>query len=216
MRRIFVFGDSIAFGRGVKRDDNWVSKISVFFDGEFSKENIVFNLSIPSETSTDLDARFEKELIARIKSKEPEDYNIIIIATGINDSKVKLKKPRVAKDRFVENIREIIDVAEKHADKIIFVGLTRVQERKVSQFRNTLISEYNNLIRDACLDKKVTFVDIFNDWPGNSSNYYCNDGVHPNEMGHTYIAEKIINAIVALDKECIDPFRSCKAGKFEG
>ena len=210
MRRIFVFGDSIAFGRGVKKNENWVSKIHDFFDTNSSEENIVFNLGIPSETSTDLNARFEKEMRVRIKSKNAEDYNVVVIATGINDSKLKLKKSQVTKEHFIKNINEIIDIAEKYGDKIIFIGPTKVEGKEAGQFKNTLIEEYSSLLQDTCLSKRIMFINIFERWPVSSDNYYCEDGVHPNELGHAYIAERIINEFSSLDKESINPFPALK------
>jgi lysophospholipase L1-like esterase len=206
MRRIFIFGDSIAFGRGVKNNENWASEIHDFFDTNYNEENIVFNLAIPSETSTELNARFEKEMKIRIKSKTVEDYNLVIIAIGINDCKLKLKESQVTKDHFLKNIDEIIDIAEKYADKIVFIGLTKVKGKEIGQFKNTLIREYNDLLEVACLSKKIMFIDIFKKWPACSDNYYCEDGVHLNKTGHKYIAERIINEFSSLNKEFINPF----------
>jgi len=205
MRKIFIFGDSIAFGRGVNKVDNWASKINDFFDSNYSEENIVFNLGIPSETSTDLVSRFERELNARIKSKKHEDYNIAIIATGINDSKLKYEKNQVTEVHFIKNIDKIISIAEKYVDKIIVVGPTQVQKGKTTNFRNDSILKYNRLLKSTCLSKKVKFIDVSETLPP-SSEYYCDDGVHPNKGGHHYIARTIINGLSSLNREYINPF----------
>lgn len=205
MRKIFIFGDSIAFGRGVNKVDNWASKINDFFDTNYSEENIVFNLGIPSETSTDLVARFERELNARIKSKNHEDYSIAIIATGINDSKLKYKENQVTEVDFIKNIDEIISIAEKYVDKIIVVGPTQVQKGKTTNFRNDIILKYNRLLKSTCLNKGIEFIDV-SETLSPSSEYYCDDGVHPNKDGHHYIARKVINDLSSLNREYINPF----------
>jgi lysophospholipase L1-like esterase len=210
MRRIFIFGDSIAFGRGVENNKNWASKIHNFFNTHYNEENLVFNLAIPSETSTDLNARFENEMKIRIKSRNAEDYNVVIIAIGINDCKLKSKSPQVTKDCFLKNINEIIDTAEKYADKIVFVGLTKVRGRKIGQFKNTLIKEYNGLLKFACSGKKIMFIDIYKKWSDSSRNYYCKDGIHISEIGHDYIAKIIIDEFSSLNKEFINPFPAIK------
>lgn len=204
MRKIFIFGDSIAFGRGVNKVDNWASKINDFFDTNYSEENMVFNLGVPSETSTDLVARFEREIKARIKSKNPEDYSIAIIATGINDSKLKYKKTQVTEVDFTKNIDEIISVAEKYVDKIIVVGPTQIQKGKITNFKNDIILQYSRLLKSICLNKRVAFIDV-SETLSPSSEYYCDDGVHPNASGHRYIAEKIINGLTSLNREYINP-----------
>ena len=204
MRRIFIFGDSIAYGRGVNKVDNWASKINDFFDANYSEENIVYNLGIPGEISTDLVTRFEREIKTRIKLKNHDDYNVAIIATGINDSKLKYKKTQVSKIDFMKNIEKIINVAEECVDRIIVVSPTQVQGGKISNFNNKYILEYACVLKSVCDNKRVTFVDVSKILPS-SKEYYCEDGIHPNKSGHSFIAEKIINKLKLLDREYINP-----------
>jgi lysophospholipase L1-like esterase len=206
MRRIFVFGDSVAFGRGVKETDSWASKMGRFFDAVSRGESLIFNLGIPGETSIDLNARFEEEIKARIRSRGEDDYNVAILATGINDAKIKLKKPQVTRKDFVRSINKIIDVAEKYSDKTIFVGPIRIRNGRTGQFKNKFIEEYNGLLKTICFDRKIKFIDIFGTWPVSCVDWYCDDGVHPNKMGHKYIAKRVINELGSLRKEYINPF----------
>ncbi len=206
MRRILIFGDSIAFGRGVKKTDSWAYKISRFFDAVSNEESLIFNLGIPSETSAGLGMRIEEEIKVRIRPKNKEDYNLVIIATGINDAKVILGKPRVSKKDFIRNITDAIDVAEKYSDKTVLVGPIKVRSRRTGQFKNKSIKEYNRLLKTICHNRKTKFIDLFGSWPLSSDDYYRDDGIHPSKVGHNYIAKVITNELASLQKEYIDPF----------
>ena len=84
MHKIFVFGDSIAYGAWdpaggwVERLRQWVFSTT---RGDYNRGTFLYNLSIVGETTADLRKRFPTELVAR----QPEPGDLIVFATGIND-----------------------------------------------------------------------------------------------------------------------------------
>ena len=54
---------------------------------------------------------------------------------------------------------------------------------------------YNNALRDICQTKNVTFLDIRTPFlqVKNIEKYYCEDGLHPNELGQELIAKTIVD-----------------------
>jgi lysophospholipase L1-like esterase len=59
-------------------------------------------------------------------------------------------------------------------------------------FLNDKIKTYNEIIKEECSKRNIIFLDIIEDWL--ISNYLTllsYDGIHPNELGHRKIFEKI-------------------------
>lgn len=60
-RNICVFGDSIVWGAWDKEKAGQVNRLAIYYQNS-NDENIVYNLGIPSETTTDLLKRIKNEL----------------------------------------------------------------------------------------------------------------------------------------------------------
>jgi len=148
----------------------------------------IYNLGVSSDNTEDLLKRFKIEAEAR----KPE---IILIAIGINDSQIVISenKNRVSLDKFRENLESIIKEAQKI--KIIFIGLTRVDEAKTTpipwnterKYLNFEIEKYDSILKEAAangnleyigMDKVLTEKDL-------------EDGIHPNVSGHEKMFEII-------------------------
>lgn len=199
MRKILIFGDSVAAGRGIIKNKSWSSRLAQYFDVKDKWETIVHNLSIPGGSSSELLKRFKVECNSRVQPNLPQDKIIIFIAVGINDSKglnspEKLKTPL---GDFRKNILKIIDLAKMCTDSLIFVGLTPVDEKKTSPvgnnyFLNKSIKKYNDMIKDICKKKKLIFIDVFDNWVNKDfRKFLTEDGIHLNKLGHQKIFEKI-------------------------
>jgi len=199
MNGILIFGDSITAGRGVAKERSWVSRLTRSFDEKNKYDYAVYNLGVPGESSFDLLGRLEVECQARIKKRAEDDSYKIIFAIGINDSKSlgPTENFNTPPEIFTQNINDLIKIASKYSGCLIFVGLTLVDEKKVAQieeiaFLNRYIKKYNNIIKDICEKRNIVFVDIFQDWLDKDyKKFLSDDGIHPNEIGHQKIFEKI-------------------------
>jgi len=199
-KRICIFGDSIAWGAVDPENGGWVTQLRRYF--ETNGYNIrVYNQSVSGDDTNDLLVRFKVECEAR----KPQ---IIIFAIGINDSQyVKTKdNSHTLLEKFQTNLVELINQAKNFSDKIVFIGLTKVEESKVMpapwsdkkiSYDNDNIMKYNTVIKKISNDNNLPFIDLLDLLEPND----LNDGLHPNSEGHKKMFLKIkefllINKIV--------------------
>ena len=203
MATILIFGDSIVWGVADPKYGGWVSRLKTFIKTERIFEFDVYNLGISGDKTPSLLERFESETKARI---EEDEELIIISAIGINDSyfvhsKNDLMTPP---EKFKANIQKLIALAQKFSSKIIFVGLTPVDESKTTPIpwntdkshKNKYVKQYNGIISSICKNKNIPFVDIFNKWIESDYQNLLEDGLHPNSEGHKKIFEAVKEYLV--------------------
>ncbi len=192
IKKILVFGDSIAFGSNDWVVGGWVVRLKNYFakTGQFCH---VFNLAISGEDSSQIVARIEGEIFPR-KSTEPEKKALLLVGIPINDTRIINNiegGPEIDKIKFLENISKIHQIGDRNIDEIVFVGMTGVDEEKANPWqavverrivcwRNDIIEEYNEIAKDYCKQNGLHFIDMLDvlektDLP---------DGLHPNEIGH--------------------------------
>ncbi|MDP3052347.1 MAG: GDSL-type esterase/lipase family protein [bacterium] len=206
MAQILVFGDSIACGAG-DEEGGWVNRLRKFFDERpFTSPDfycLVYNLAVSGDSSGDLLERFEFETKQRLKERED---TIFIFAVGINDSQFihSQNSSRCSPPEFKNNLQKLIKLAEKFSSKIIFVGLTPVDETKTlpipwntdKSYKNEYIREYNEIIKSVSEEKKIYFIEVFDELMNLDYKDLLADGLHPNSKGHQKIFEIVNNFLV--------------------
>lgn len=203
MNNILIFGDSISAGKGVNKNKSWPSLLAQNFDNRDKYSTIIYNLSIPGESTNEILLRFSAEVNARYISKSADNSYMIIFAIGINDAKSigSPNKAITSVNDFNKNIKKLIKLARKYTNRIAFIGLTPVDESKAAQvdtyyFLNKNILNYNNNIKNICVDSKISFIEIARSYAKtNFKRYLANDGIHLNESGHKMIYKKICDFI---------------------
>lgn len=207
MSYILAFGDSIIYGAWDKKG-GWLQRLREDIDKKNLewKEDfyyLVYNLGISGDTSENLLKRFENE----VKERKTEEEFIFIFAIGTNDSQyVHSKKAlNIFEAQFKTNLQKLIKKAKKYSSKIFFVGLTLVDEKKVTpmpwapdkSYLNKNLKKYDQIVKNVCQENKVHFIEIFD--KVKQQNYYqllSQDGAHPNSKGHEFIyklAKKYLN-----------------------
>ena len=186
---ICVFGDSITWGAGDRKKGGWATRLKNYF-GKISDFNIkITNLGVSGDNTDDLLKRFKTEAIAR----EP---NIIIFAIGTNDSQYVDSKdnPRVNLEKFQKNLVRLLNQAKAFTSKIIFVGLTKVDESKTTPrkkrkfYTNENLVQYNEVIKSLCQENNLLFIDMLDLLDKEKD---LDDGLHPNSQGHQKMFEKV-------------------------
>ena len=184
---ICVFGDSISWGVCDPELGSWVTRLRNFCETKYENVN-VYNLGINGETTTGLLKRVEVES----KSYKPD---IIIFAIGTNDSGylyVQNQHETLMED-YKKNIAKLYKIAAKFAKKIIFIGLTNVDETRTipwdedELYANKSVKEYDDVIKDFCLKNKVKFILM----DKLLENYDLGDGLHPDAQGYHKMFEAI-------------------------
>jgi len=198
---ILIFGDSITWGANDWEKGGWAERLKVFIGQNYGTH--VYNLGVSGEKTPNLLERFQTETKARVDEGEEAMF---IFAIGINDSYFVHTKGdfMIPLGDFAKNIKKLIDLAGKFSQKIIFLGLTPVDETKtdpipwdtIKSYKNQYIEEYNEAIRTICTENKISFIDIFDDWLKTNYKSLLDDGLHPNPEGHLKIYEIVKDFLV--------------------
>ncbi len=200
MYNILIFGDSIAAGRGVDKAKSWASLLVQYLDKKDKRSILLYNLSIPGQSTNEVLKRFSAEAEVRCKKIHPDDRFTIIFAVGINDTKCVETKDNVVTTtkNFKNNIRLLINNAHKYTSNIMFVGPTLVDEKKTTPidtnyFFNKKILEYSSVLKKLCIENGISFIDIADNWcQRDYKKFLTRDGIHLNEQSHKAIYENII------------------------
>ncbi|MEK7202675.1 MAG: GDSL-type esterase/lipase family protein [Patescibacteria group bacterium] len=204
MYNIIVVGDSIAAGRKVEKSKSWPMLLAKAIDEHDKDLTLVHNLSIPGDRSSSILDRLEGELPQRCRKKYPDDRSAIIFSFGINDAKRDLKSHLLATpaNLFTENCRLIADIGLKYADKVMFIGLTPINEESTNPSEGFSLSnidweDYNNAIKTVCLEKELKLITLIGQWgESETTELLLEDGIHPNELGHKKIFDIVRTEIL--------------------
>ena len=184
MTTLCIFGDSITQGSSDSQG-GWAQRLKKYSENKSDKVHI---LGVDGATSSDLLQRFEVEASAR----RPD---VIIFAIGINDSVYYLnKRAETSLSQFTENIKQLITLAKKFTNNIIFLGLTCVDERKTQPipwnnwfYSNEKIKQYDLIIKETSQKEKIHYLELFS----LLSTDDLVDGLHPSDRGHQKMFEKV-------------------------
>ncbi|MCX6761041.1 MAG: GDSL-type esterase/lipase family protein [Candidatus Nealsonbacteria bacterium] len=203
MNTFLVFGDSIAWGAYDSEEGGWVGRLKIFLEKERSLQFELYNLAVDGDITTNLSKRFDSETKSRIKEGSE---TIIIFAIGINDSYfIKIRNDFITPpEEFKKNIKKLITLAGKFSSKVIFIGLTPVDELKVTpipwnadlSYRNENIKKYDEIIKKTCEEENAEFVEIFDKLIKSGDNDLLEDGLHPNSKGHKKIFEGVKDFLI--------------------
>jgi acyl-CoA thioesterase I len=195
---ICIFGDSITHGAFDQEKGGWANRLRLHLDNLEDFEDEVYNLGVSGDNTEGLLERFEAEAKFR-------ESGFLIFAIGINDSQyvISENQNRIPIEKFEQNIQELIARARKITNKILFVGLTSVDEAKTvpspwnsdKMYKNEYVEKYNNIIKKVCENEKVDFIDIFSEMIKENYVAMLFDGLHPDSKGHKWIADRIVKDI---------------------
>ena len=198
MATYLIFGASITYGAWDTEKGGWVQRLRSFIEEKNKMEDIVYNLGVSGDTTNYLLERFESETKNRIEKGEP---TIFIFSIDLNDS-AKFNESRylVEAEEFKKNLAHLTNLAKKYSEKVVFIGLTLVDEAKtvpvpwnknVSYYNQDVI-KYNEILKTFCQENKLLFIDIINTLKVED----LEDGVHPNSKGHEQMFEIIKDSLI--------------------
>lgn len=193
---ICIFGDSIVWGACDYEKGGWVERLKSYLMQ--NKEDVdVYNLGVSGNNTQDLLNRFDAEITAR----KSETTVMVVIAVGINDAQyIKTRgNPRVNLKEFGENIAALLGKAREITERVIFVGLTSVNESKVmpipweatKYYENGIIQKYDAVVEEVCQKQGVPFISLFDVL----NKQDLEDGLHPNSSGHKKIFDKVLKKV---------------------
>ncbi len=200
--RVLIFGDSITHGLW---DENggWVQRLAAHYNTrallDMTAEHIdIYNLGIGGNTARDILRRLPYEVKSRGRKDEQP---VIVIAIGINDTMVFKGAEATPPDIFMGELQELVASAREFTDKLLFVGLTAVDDDQCNPwqysstgkcFTNDRIQAFDVAIRNFCKTDNIPFADVFSKFKKQSAKQnMLADGLHPSAEGHALLAKII-------------------------
>lgn len=209
MKRLYVFGDSIAFGQLVSPHLVWVTRLAQWAAVESSEQLLVQNAGVNGNTTRQGLERFHFDVI----SHSPR---YLIVQFGLNDCNKWMTDnglPRVSLPSFRSNLNEILSRARASYVEHVFVNTNHPTAKKEPlgsdgdddyQLANRC---YNAAIRELMEDLTgsadwLTLIDIESLWHGRLSRgdaalseLLLDDGIHLSELGHAWYYEIVRDAL---------------------
>lgn len=191
--RVLVFGDSIVYGAWDSQG-GWAERLKrdahrLTLDTEGQTKRQVINLGIGGDTSTKILARMEQEIIARQSANWPL---VLVFSFGANDERTINGEVETSPDVFLQNCKDIIKLAKKYTSKIFFINTPPLSHAtldfKGQEYSQARILEYQDALNQLLDTEGITYVTLPDALPEDAYSY---DGLHPNDMGHQLIYERV-------------------------
>lgn len=211
MIQIFVFGASFAYGVGAR--SGWSDLLKQKLHEKMYSENglgekyELFNFAKPGEPVLFVLETF----IEQIKKYKRDGKSFALISVGGNNTKAKDSPDNFVStpEKYKEEMFSLLQAMKEHFDKVIFVGVGSVDESKTnpkispldgerSYFTNKRRKEFESVLHKVCLDTDVVFIPVELNQEEWISKYQYKDGLHPNQAGHQFIADRIWTEIEPL------------------
>ncbi len=209
MKNILIFGASGLHGVGGSQG-GWADRLKLALHKDMYGPNgrgeiaEVYELGIPGETLSEMLARFEAEVRARVRTADP-DQTYIIFSCGANDAKAvdEIDNHLTSPEDFAANVHAFIHLAKDYSSNILGVGIVPVDESKtlpkespfsgrMSYFSNQRLKQFEDALGNTCQAEGVQFVPLFEsagpDWVQTCS---WQDGLHPNDKGQEWIFTQV-------------------------
>jgi len=203
---LLFFGDSIIQGLWDEKG-GWPARIKQDIYREHLEKaapyrdyNMVYMRGVSGDTSEKLKNRIGSEL------KDATDHSSsevnVVFSVGINDCGKTDSQNKVFRQDYRKNIKGIINQTKEHADRVIAVGLTPIDEERLNaegsadRYTNNEVKIYDDILRKVCEESDVKFIPVFEkldedeDWNNNLF-----DGLHPDTEGHRKIYEAVRDEI---------------------
>ena len=210
---IITFGDSTTALRG-----GFISKVyNERLEDNLLKKGLnvhVSNAGVCGNTTADAKQRYYNDIIK---------YNpdMVIIQFGINDSIIPESggKPRLSILLYEKNLRFfVLDLLQNNKKCILMTpNLLRWsnEAKKIYGYPpynisdpegfNLYLKNYVNIVRKLALDKSIPLVDVYKKFEEydkietqSVNDDLLLDGIHPNDKGHSIIADMLTDMIVAM------------------
>lgn len=209
MVQIFLLGDSFVYGVGAE-NGGWGDLVKNYFHkkmysaGGIGEKYEVYNFGKPGEGIEFVEKTFPKQL----KQYGRDGEIVVILSVGTNDIKAKDNPGNFGMtiDNFLNKLSGFIDFLVSKDIKVILVGTGFFDEAKSnprispitgrkSFFINKQQKGFLIGLEELCENKNISFVDIGVDEKEWKEKYLYIDGVHPNQKGHNFIADKVLSKL---------------------
>ncbi|HDR6258106.1 TPA: SGNH/GDSL hydrolase family protein [Bacillus cereus] len=203
--QIVSLGDSLTRGVGDKEGIGYVGRMKEDLQKDYKQKIALTNLAVSGAKMPDLLKQIESNG-AQYSIKQAD---VIVLTIGGNDlfpgweslGKIDLETYRPDTETFQDEAKKIIEEIRKlNTDSPIFwLGLYNpfedVEDLKGSS--NIVVDWNASLEKLALNDKNVYITPTFDLFQNRGKDLLYSDHFHPNEVGYTYMAERLVQNVVS-------------------
>ncbi len=203
--QIVSLGDSLTRGVGDKEGIGYVGRMKEDLQKDYKQKIALTNLAVSGAKMPDLLKQIESNG-AKYSIKQAD---VIVLTIGGNDlfpgweslGKIDLETYRPDTETFQNEAKKIIEEIRKlNTDSPIFwLGLYNpfedVEDLKGSS--NIVVDWNASLEKLALNDKNVYITPTFDLFQNRGKDLLYSDHFHPNEVGYTYMAERLVQNVVS-------------------
>lgn len=179
----------------IKPNDNFLflgDSITEFYQlNEFYDNIPVVNSGVAGNQTDDI----LKNIDNRVTIYNPTKIFILI---GTNDIETKDEKEIVEKImKIVKKIREKRPTCDIYIESILPINNSddiKIKKEVVGNRSNTKIKNTNNLLKKACKENNITYINIYDEFVEDNqlSLKYTNDGLHLSNLGYLHLTEILL------------------------
>ena len=181
-KTILVLGDSISAGFGIEVQQGWVALLQNRLAAQHSPY-VISNESISGDTSAGGLARIDDAL----RRHKPQ---IVLIELGANDG-LRGLSPEAMK----ANLTEIVKRAEKAGAKVLLLAM-----KIPPNYGKRYIEMFYNIYPQLAAELKLPYVPFILEDVALKAELMQADGLHPNALAQSIVAEKIWDYLVPMLK----------------
>ncbi|WP_142292879.1 SGNH/GDSL hydrolase family protein [Bacillus cereus] len=203
--QIVSLGDSLTRGVGDKEGIGYVGRMKEDLQKDYKQKIALTNLAVSGAKMPDL----LKQIESNGAQYSIKQANVIVLTIGGNDlfpgweslGKIDLETYRPDTETFQNEAKKIIEEIRKlNTDSPIFwLGLYNpfedVEDLKGSS--NIVVDWNASLEKLALNDKNVYITPTFDLFQNRGKDLLYSDHFHPNEVGYTYMAERLVQNVVS-------------------
>ncbi|MEK4604661.1 SGNH/GDSL hydrolase family protein [Bacillus sp. FSL L8-0099] len=203
--QVVSLGDSLTRGVGDKEGIGYIGRMKEDLQKDYKQKVALTNLAVSGAKMPDLLKQIESSG-AQYSIKQAD---VIVLTIGGNDlfpgweslGKIDLETYRPDTETFQNEAKKIIEQIRKlNTDSPIFwLGLYNpfedVEDLKGSS--NIVVDWNASLEKLALNDKNVYITPIFDLFQNRGKDLLYSDHFHPNEVGYTYMAERLVQNVVS-------------------
>jgi len=209
MIQIFILGSSSVYGVG-GHQGGWADLVKqtlhqkMYTSDGVGEKYEVYNFGKSGAT---IDFVF-KTFPQLLKDYGRNQKTISIVSVGGNNAKAEHSPDNFVStlDEYQDQMSELLDLLNSKSDAVIAVGGGYYDEAKTnpkisplsgskSYFTNQRKLQFEQALKALCLQKQIPFVEVEITKQKWLDEYIATDGLHPNQKGHQYISDLVLNAI---------------------
>jgi lysophospholipase L1-like esterase len=213
VHRIVCLGDSIT-EQGAQ-PGGYVNLLQRYLTALYPSQSIqVFNAGISGHKATDMQARFDRDVVSR-------NPDLVTISVGVNDVWHGFYDDHPAGDGpkgvplpvYREKVMQMVEAAKAAKARVVLVSPTLIHEDLTGP-ENAKLDRYVAEMRSIARETGSGFVDLnasfkelikaYQKRAGRTSNLLTTDGVHMNAAGNRVMAYGILRGLGVPDKSIAD------------